>query len=141
PGPICYGAGGEEPTITDANLVLGRIPPHLLGGEIPLDVDGARAGLAELAGKLGISVERLADGILEVSAWNQANALRQITVKRGLDVRDFRLVTFGGSGSLAACRLVDVLGLAGVLVPPNPGNLSAYGLLTVDVRNDYVQTH
>src|SRR5690606_7938637 len=94
PGPICYGAGGEEPTITDANLVLGRIPPHLLGGEIPLDVDGARAGLAELAGKLGISVERLADGILEVSAWNQANALRQITVKRGLDVRDFRLVTF-----------------------------------------------
>jgi N-methylhydantoinase A len=76
-----------------------------------------------------------------VSAWNQANALRQVTVKRGLDVRDFTLVTFGGSGSLLACRLVDVLGLDGVLVPPDPGNLSAYGLLTVDVRNDYVRTY
>src|SRR6185295_14888108 len=75
-----------------------------------------------------------------VSAWNHANALRQVTVKRGLDVRDFTMVTFGGSGSLLACRLVDILGLDGVLVPLNPGNLSAYGLLTVDVRNDYVQT-
>jgi N-methylhydantoinase A len=75
-----------------------------------------------------------------VSAWNQANALRQVTVQRGLDVRDFTVVTFGGSGSLLACRLVDVLGLDGVLVPVSPGNLSAYGLLTVDVRNDYVQT-
>ena len=81
-----------------------------------------------------------ATGILEISAWNQANALRQITVKRGLDVRDFTLVTFGGSGSLLACRLIDILGLDGVLVPPNPGNVSAFGLLTVDVRNDYVQT-
>ncbi|MQA02196.1 MAG: hydantoinase/oxoprolinase family protein [Streptosporangiales bacterium] len=141
PGPICYGHGSAEPTVTDANLVLGRIPPHLLGGEIPLDAAAARAGLAVLAGKLDLGVEQLADGILEVSAWNQANALRQVTVKRGLDVRDFRLVTFGGSGSLAACRLVDVLGLDGVLVPRNPGNLSAYGLLTVDVRNDYVRTY
>ena len=94
----------------------------------------------DLAGKLGMTWEACASGILEISAWNQANALRQVTVKRGLDVRDFHLVTFGGSGSLLACRLVDVLDLAGVLVPLDPGNLSAYGLLTVDVRNDYVQT-
>jgi N-methylhydantoinase A len=141
PGPICYGRGGTEPTITDAHVLLGRIPPHLLGGEIPLDVDAARAGIADLAQRLGLGLEECARGILEISAWNQANALRQISVKRGLDVRDFTLVTFGGSGSLLACRLVDVLGLQGVLVPPDPGNLSAFGLLTVDVRNDYVRTH
>ncbi|MGN6689037.1 MAG: hydantoinase/oxoprolinase family protein, partial [Actinomycetales bacterium] len=140
PGPLCYRRGGTEPTITDAHVLLGRIPPHLLGGEIPLDVDAARDGVTDLAGKLGLGLEACAVGILEISAWNQANALRQITVKRGLDVRAFRMVTFGGSGSLLACRLVDVLGLAGVIVPPNPGNLSAFGLLTVDVRNDYVRT-
>jgi N-methylhydantoinase A len=87
-----------------------------------------------------MGVEQLATGILEISAWNQANALRQVTVARGLDVRDFTLTTFGGSGSLLACRLMDVLGLPRTLVPPNPGNVSAFGLLTVDVRNDYVQT-
>jgi N-methylhydantoinase A len=140
PGPICYGNGGTEPTITDAHVLLGRIPPHLLGGEVPLDVDLAAQGMDALAKKLDLPRERCATGVLEISAWNQANALRQVTVKRGLDVRDFTMVTFGGSGSLLACRLVDVLGLDGVLVPLNPGNLSAYGLLTVDVRNDYVQT-
>lgn len=122
-------------------MLLGRIPPHLLGGEIPLDTELARKGVEELARTLGLDFEACATGILEVSAWNQANALRQITVKRGLDVRDFTLVTFGGSGSLLACRLVDILGLRDVLIPPNPGNVSAFGLLTVDVRNDYVQTH
>ncbi|HYF72652.1 MAG TPA: hydantoinase/oxoprolinase family protein, partial [Nocardioides sp.] len=141
PGPICYGKGGAEVTITDAHVVLGRIPPHLLGGEIPLDVDAARAGIEALAKQLGLSPEACATGVLEISAWNQANALRQVTVKRGLDVRDFTLVTFGGSGSLLLCRLMDVLGIRTVLVPPNPGNVSAFGLLTVDVKNDYVQTH
>ncbi len=140
PGPMCYGSGGSDPTITDAHAVLGRIPPHLLGGEVPLEVDLARQGVTDLAGKLGLGFEACATGVLEISAWNQANALRQVTVNRGLDVRDFTMVTFGGSGSLLACRLVDILGLEGVLVPLNPGNLSAYGLLTVDVRNDYVQT-
>ena len=140
PGPLCYGKGGTEPTVTDAHVVLGRIPPHLLGGEIPLDVEAARTGLAALAERLGLTVEQAATGILEISAWNQANALREVTVKRGLDVRDFTMATFGGSGSLLLCRLVDVLGLAGVLVPRDPGNLSAFGLLTVDVRNDYVRT-
>ena len=140
PGPMCYRAGGTEPTITDAHLLLGRIPPHLLGGEVSLDIGVATAGIAKLAERLGLSSEKCATGVLEISAWNQANALRQVTVNRGLDVRDFTMVTFGGSGSLLACRLVDILGLEGVLVPMNPGNLSAYGLLTVDVRNDYVQT-
>jgi N-methylhydantoinase A len=120
--------------------VLGRIPPHLLGGEIPLDVDLARTGLERLAATLGLSLEECATGVLEISAWNQANALRQVTVQRGLDVRDFTLTTFGGSGSLLLCRLADVLGLRTVLVPKDPGNLSAFGLLTVDVKNDYVQT-
>ncbi len=141
PGPLCYAKGGTEPTITDAHVVLGRIPPHLLGGEIPLDVEAARAGVTDLAQTLDLDVDRCATGILEISAWNQANALRQVSVKRGLDVRDFMLTTFGGSGSLLACRLVDILDLAGVVVPQNPGNVSAFGLLTVDVKNDYVQTH
>ena len=140
PGPLCYAAGGTEVTVTDAHVVLGRLPPRLLGGELPLDAAAARAGVASLAGDLGLSLEACAAGVLEISAWNQANALRQVTVKRGLDVRDFTLVTFGGSGSLLLCRLMDVLGLPAVLVPPDPGNLSAFGLLTVDVRNDYVQT-
>ena len=140
PGPLCYAKGGGEVTVTDAHLVLGRIPPHLLGGEVPLDAEAARAGVADLAKRLGLAIEECAAGILEVSAWNQANAVRQITVKRGLDVRDFTLVTFGGSGSLLLCPLIEILGVRGVLVPPNPGNVSAFGLLTVDVRSDHVRT-
>ncbi len=140
PGPVCYGNGGTEVTITDAHVFLGRIPPHLLGGEIPLDVDGAREAIEGLAKQLNLSPEKCATGILEISAWHQANALRQITVKRGLDVRDFALTTFGGSGSLLLCRLMDILDIKTVIVPLNPGNVSAFGLLTVDVRNDYVQT-
>jgi N-methylhydantoinase A len=141
PGPLCYARGGTDVTITDAHVVLGRIPPHLLGGEIPLDVEAARRGIDALAAELGLSPAAAAVGVLEISAWNQANALRQVTVKRGLDVRDFTLTTFGGSGSLLLCRLMDVLGIPTVLVPPDPGNVSAFGLLTVDVKNDYVQTH
>jgi N-methylhydantoinase A len=140
PGPLCYGRGGTDVTVTDAHVFLGRIPPHLLGGEIPLDVAAARTGVETLAAALGIGPERAATGILEISAWNQANAIRQITVKRGLDVRDYPMVAFGGSGPLLVCRLMDILGLVSVIVPPNPGNLSAFGLLTVDVKNDYVRT-
>jgi N-methylhydantoinase A len=141
PGPLCYGKSGTEPTVTDAHLVLGRIPPHLLGGEIPLDADAARLGIQQVADRLGLAPLDAARGILEISAWNQANAIRQITVKRGLDVRDFAMVAFGGSGPLLVCRLIDVLGVPAVVVPLDPGNLSAFGLLTVDVKNDYVQTH
>jgi N-methylhydantoinase A len=142
PGPMCYARGGSVPTVTDATLVLQRIPPHLLGGEIPLDARLAEAGVRQLAESLdlGADIERTALGILEIAAWNQANAVRQVTVKRGLDVRDYVLVAFGGSGPLQAGRLLDILGLKAALVPPDPGNVSAFGLLTVDVKNDYVLT-
>jgi N-methylhydantoinase A len=141
PGPLCYAKGGTEPTVTDAHVHLGRIPPHLLGGEIALDREAATAGIERLAGDLGLAPDDAARGILEISAWNQANAIRQVTVKRGLDVREFAMAAFGGSGPLLVCRLIDILGLEAVVVPLDPGNLSAFGLLTVDVKNDYVQTH
>jgi N-methylhydantoinase A len=140
PGPLCYGRGGTEPTLTDAALVLGRIPPHLLGGEIPLDVDAARAGIDALAAAVGLSPEACADGIVEIWTWNQANAIRQATVRRGIDVRDLALCAFGGSGPLEAARLLDILDLPAAVVPPDPGNLCARGLLTVDVRIDDVRT-
>jgi N-methylhydantoinase A len=140
PGPICYGRGGTEPTTTDAALVLGRIPPHLLGGEIPLHADLAAQGLDRLATGLGMSRERAAEGILEIAAWSQANAVRQVSVRRGLDVRAYALVAIGGSGPLLAGKLVDLLELQAAVIPPSPGNVSALGLLTVDLKNDYVVT-
>jgi N-methylhydantoinase A len=140
PGPICYARGGTEPTITDAALVLGRIPPHLLGGEIPLDADLAGAGIDALAAGLRLTRERVAEGILEIAAWSQANAVRQVSVKRGLDVREYALVAIGGSGPLLAGKLVDLLELKAAVVPPSPGNVSALGLLTVDLKNEYVVT-
>jgi N-methylhydantoinase A len=140
PGPACYGQGGADPTATDAFLLLGHIPGHLLGGEIPLDRIAARAAYERLAAQVGLEVEACAAGVLEISAWNQANAIRQVTVKRGLDVRDFDLCAFGGSGPLAACRLIDVLSLRAAFVPRDPGNLSAFGLLATDLRTDHVQT-
>ena len=140
PGPACYGRGGREPTATDAFLLLGQIPDHLLGGEIPLDRAAARAAYEPLAASLGLEVDACAAGVLEISAWNQANAIRQVTVKRGLDVRDFDLCAFGGSGPLGACRLIDILSLRTAFVPPDPGNLSAFGLLATDLRTDHVQT-
>jgi N-methylhydantoinase A len=140
PGPLCYGRGGAEPTTTDAHLLLGRIPPRLLGGEIPLSVERAREGIAVLAARLGLEPARAAEGILEIAAWNQANAIQQVSVKRGLDPRDYTLVAFGGSGPLLAGRLVDLLRLKAALIPLSPGNVSAFGLLTVDLKNDYVQT-
>ena len=140
PGPMCYGRGGTRPTVTDAQLVLGRIPPHLLGGEVPLSLDLARKGIEALAAEAGLTPERTAEGILEIAAWNQANAVEQMSVKRGLDPRDYTLVAFGGSGPLQAGRLVDLLGLRAALIPASPGTVSAFGLLTVDLKNDYVQT-
>ncbi len=140
PGPVCYGRGGTEPTTTDAFMLLGHIPEHLLGGEIPLDRPAAEAVYARLAERVGLTLEACAAGVLEIAAWNQANAIRQVTVKRGLDVRDFDLCAFGGSGPLTACRLIDILGLRTVFVPRDPGNLSAFGLLATDLRSDHVQT-
>jgi N-methylhydantoinase A len=140
PGPACYERGGSEPTTTDAFLLLGHLPEHLLGGEIPLGREASEAVYRPLADSVGMGLEACAAGVLEIAAWNQANAIRQVTVKRGLDVRDFDVCAFGGSGPLAACRLIDILSLQTVFVPRDPGNLSAFGLLATDLRTDHVQT-
>ena len=120
--------------------MLGRIPPHLLGGEIPPDAELAAQGIDQLAAGLGLSRERVAEGILEIATWSQANAVRQVSVKRGLDVREYALVAIGGSGPLLAGKLVDLLELHAGVAPASPGNVSALGLLTVDLKNDYVVT-
>jgi N-methylhydantoinase A len=143
PGPMCYPNGGSEPTITDANLVLGRIPPALIGGGIALDVARARDGLAALAKRLpgAMSAEELANGIIEIANWNQANAIRQMTIQRGIDPRAFALLSFGGAGPAQSPAVMDLLGMKACIVPLNPGNLSAFGLLAVDWRTDHIRTN
>jgi len=142
PGPMCYPEGGNEPTITDANLVLGRIPPALIGGGIALDVARARDGIAALAARLpgDMSVEQLAAGIIEIANWSQANAIRQMTIQRGIDPRGFALLSFGGAGPAQSAAVMDLLGMKACIVPLNPGNLSAFGLLAVDWRTDHIVT-
>jgi N-methylhydantoinase A len=142
PGPMCYPQGGAEPTLTDANLALGRLPPALIGGGIALSVERARAGLAALAQRLGgkLSVEQLAEGIVEIANWNQANAIRQMTIQKGIDPRRFALLSFGGSGPAQSPAVARLLGMKCCLVPPHPGNVSAFGLLAVDWRTDHVAT-
>ena len=142
PGPMCYPNGGKEPTITDANLVLGRIPPALIGGGIRLNAERARAGIAELAARLAgnMSPEQLAEGIIEIANWDQANAIRQMTIQRGIDPRQFALLSFGGSGPAQSPAVMDLIGMKACIVPPNPGNLSAFGLLAVDWRTDQILT-
>ncbi|HEX4407442.1 MAG TPA: hydantoinase/oxoprolinase family protein [Xanthobacteraceae bacterium] len=142
PGPMCYPNGGSEPTITDANLVLGRLPPALIGGGIPLNVERARAGIAALATRLSgkMTPEQLAEGIIEIANWDQANAIRQMTIQRGIDPRQFALLSFGGSGPAQSAAVMDLIGMKACIVPPNPGNLSAFGLLAVDWRTDQIVT-
>jgi N-methylhydantoinase A len=142
PGPMCYPNGGDEPTITDANLVLGRIPPALIGGDIPLDVSRAREGLEKLAARLPgkLNPEQLAEGIIEIANWDQANAIRQMTIQRGIDPGAFTLLSFGGSGPAQSPAVMELMGMKTCIVPPNPGNLSAFGLLAVDWRTDHIVT-
>jgi N-methylhydantoinase A len=142
PGPMCYPNGGSEPTITDANLVLGRIPPALIGGGIALDLARANNGLAALAQRLpgAMSAPELAQGIIEIANWNQANAIRQMTIQRGIDPRAFALLSFGGAGPAQSPAVMDLLGMKACIVPLNPGNLSAFGLLAVDWRTDHIRT-
>ncbi|HKA12949.1 MAG TPA: hydantoinase/oxoprolinase family protein [Candidatus Dormibacteraeota bacterium] len=140
PGPMAYGRGGEHATVTDAHLVLGRAPDLLAGGAIRLRRELAEIGVSRIAEALGLSLERAAQGILEISAHNQANAVLQLTVKRGIDPTGDTLVAFGGAGPLQACRIAQLLGLGTVLVPPSPGNVSAFGLLAVDLKDDHVVT-
>ncbi len=142
PGPMCYPNGGAEPTITDANLVLGRIPPALIGGGIALAAERSRAGLAALAARLpgAMTAEALAHGIIEIANWSQANAIRQMTIQRGIDPRGFALLAFGGAGPAQSPAVMELLGMQACIVPPNPGNLSAFGLLAVDWRTDHIVT-
>ena len=141
PGPAAYGRGGAEPTVTDANVVLGRLIPEVfLGGGMVLDRDAALTAVAEIAERLGSTVEEAALGIVRVANANMEAAIRVISVERGHDPRLFTLVAFGGAGPLHACELAGALRIPRVLVPSTPGVLSALGMLTADVLKDYVQT-
>ena len=139
PGPVCYGRGGTEPTVTDAHLVLGRLAPeHVLGGDDTLDMapDAARTAVGELGEQIDRSPEETALGILQVANATMERALRRVSVERGHDPRDYALVPFGGAGPLHAVELAEALDMRRVLVPPTPGVLSALGLLMADVVYD-----
>jgi len=141
PGPVAYGRGGTEPTVSDANLVLGYLPPVLLGGDMGLDAGAARKAVAGVGKTLGLSPEEAAKGIIDIANEVMLGALRVITVQRGLDPRDFGILAFGGAGPLHANALAALLGCYPVLVPANPGVLSALGFLEADFKNEFVQTH
>ncbi|HUG38591.1 MAG TPA: hydantoinase/oxoprolinase family protein [Candidatus Limnocylindrales bacterium] len=142
PGPACYGRGGEAPTVTDANLVLGRLgTTGLAGGAVPLDPARAEAAVARLARDLGLSTIETARGIIRVVNANMANAVRVVTVQRGVDPTGLSLVPFGGAGPLHAAELARELGIPTIAVPPGPGLLCALGLLVEDLRTDAVRTH
>lgn len=141
PGPACYGRGGEEPTVTDAHLTLGHLPPYLLGGTMELDVEAARTAIdRKVATPLGLKVEEAARGILSIGDNDMVGAIRVISVERGHDPRDFALIAFGGAGPLHGGSLARLLGTRTVIVPPAPGVLSAMGLLVSQLRADYART-
>ncbi|MBE04850.1 MAG: 5-oxoprolinase [Gammaproteobacteria bacterium] len=140
PGPICYSRGGKKPTVTDAALVLGRLPNALVGGELELDVEGARVAFSELGASFKISAEEAAAGVFEIAAANQVNGIRQVSVLKGRDPGLYALVAFGGAGGLFAAEVADFLNITTVLSPPNPGNLSAFGLHVSDIKRDYIRT-
>ncbi|HUJ75378.1 MAG TPA: hydantoinase/oxoprolinase family protein, partial [bacterium] len=142
PGPVCYGKGGAEPTITDANLALGRVDPgYFLGGDLQLDAEAARAALeSRVARPLGISLQQAASGVVEIANAGMAAAMRLVSVQRGYDPREFLMVAFGGAGPLHANALAQELGIPRVLVPPAPGVASAIGLLQTDIRHEYATT-
>ena len=140
PGPACYGRG-DLPTVTDANLVLGRLSPeHFLGGEMPLDVERSQSVLARLGAGMGLNSQQAALGVIEVANAHMERALRVISVERGHDPRRFTLLSFGGAGGLHAADLARQLGIGSVLVPPLASTLSAFGMLAADVVKDYTQT-
>jgi len=141
PGPAAYGKGGTEPTVTDANVVLGHLPPRLLGGEMELDVEAARAAVQTIADAMGLTVEQAAEGIIAIVNENMAGALRLVSVQRGHDPRDFALVAYGGAGPLHANALAKLMGSFPVVVPPAPGLLCAIGDLVADFRDEFAQTY
>jgi len=137
PGPACYGKGGEEPTVTDANLFLGRLGKESkLGGWMDLDLSASKTVLENLSKKLNISSTELAEGILSIINAKMADAIRTITVKEGIDPREFSLVAFGGAGSMHAVWLAEELEIKEIIVPNDPGTFSAWGMLQTDIRRD-----
>ena len=143
PGPAAYGLGGAEPTVTDANVVLGRIgAARRLGGSIAIDSERARAVVAGLAARLPrpLGVEALAEGIVTIAVARMTSAIREISIQRGHDPRDFTLIAFGGAGPMHALAMADEIGIPRVLVPRHPGNFSALGLLAADIKHDDVRT-
>jgi N-methylhydantoinase A/oxoprolinase/acetone carboxylase beta subunit len=140
PGPACYGKGAEL-TVTDANLLLGRLDPeYFLGGRMALDLDRPREVAKQLTKQLGLSVIDLAEGIVRIANTNMENAIRVVSVQRGHDPRDFALLAFGGAGGLHACDIADLLDIKTVLIPEHSGVLSALGMLLADVSKDYSRT-
>jgi N-methylhydantoinase A len=141
PGPAAYRLGGTQPTVTDANLVLGRLPADTpLGGRIRLDPGAARDAVGALAAELGMDLEDCAEGILAVAVQEMVRALRLVSVERGEDPREAVLIAFGGAGPLHACAVADELGVRRVVAPPAAGVLAALGLVMAGERRDYVQT-
>jgi N-methylhydantoinase A len=141
PGPACYGLGGTEPTVTDANIVLGRLSPDgLLGGSMPVDIPAARAALEPMASQIGFSIEKTAHGILEIVAANMVRAIRAISVERGHDPREFTLMPFGGAGALHAVDVARALDISEILVPLLPGILCAQGLVVSDLKEDFLRS-
>src|SRR5262249_5002782 len=141
PGPAAYGRGGTEPTVTDANIVLGRLDvQNFLGGAMPLEAAPARSVIEDLAAKLGLPLLEAAEGVVAVLNANMANAIRARTVQKGIDPRNYSLVAFGGAGPLHGVEVARLLGIPEILIPPYPGINSAIGLLTTDLKYDIVRT-
>ena len=141
PGPACYGWGGHEPTVTDANLLTGRLnPKNFLGGEMPLDPEAAEKAILRVATRFDFTSSEMALGILKIVNTNMLHGLRAVTIERGYDPRDFVLVAFGGAGPVHATALARELEIPKVIVPLYPGNFSAFAMLLTDLKHDYVQT-
>lgn len=141
PGPACYGQGGTQPTVTDANLFLGRMnPDYFLGGQMKLDKQAAETAIRNVGDQLGLTAEALAEGMLAIVNAKMADAMRTITVKQGIDPREYSLVAFGGAGPMHAVALAEELEIKEVIVPWAPGTFSAWGMLQTNVRHDLTQT-
>ena len=141
PGPACYGKGGEHATVTDANILTGRLDAeYFLGGTVELETDAASRAMARVADGLGVATEEAARGVLRFAVAQMANALRLVTLRRGHDPRDFTLVAFGGNGPLHAALLARELGITRVVIPPGPGHFSAFGMLEGSMTAQAVQT-
>lgn len=139
PGPVCYGQGGGDVTVTDAQLVLGRLPDALLGGALPLDRGAAVAALEAFGAHRELDAVQSARGVLEIATHNMCGAIRRISVQRGHDPKDYALLAMGGAGPLHAAELANLLGMKTIVIPPQPGLAAAFGLLVADVKDDFVQ--